>query len=267
MSTILLLIACLDPGTDTPDPVPGPTPVATPDGEPTAACLAYLDCLSVVSPATVAQVVDQFGANGSCWEPGADADLCDVACTEGLEDVRGAPDSPTTCYHGADDDEIVDDHEVLCDGLAVPNTLDETQTTCIAPVVLACPDDAQAQVDACLVVPTPTPVPSFVPGIWQVETIADPSPDGCDPVGTIRRFQVDGDGFTVSGASLIDASGTVLSTGTNCYGPGVGCGFFDQGFQTFLTFDTTTTLTGSLLIAAPGGGTCAFVDVSGFLEP
>ncbi len=71
---------------------------------PTAACAAYLECATVVSPGELGMLLDAYGPEGSCWESTQDvADQCDEACANGLAQLMAAAPNEPACVEPSDD--------------------------------------------------------------------------------------------------------------------------------------------------------------------
>ncbi len=90
---VLLILAC---GSDPPasdDDGSGGT--STGGGGPgREACDQYIECVSVVAPAGLADVIDAYGVTGSCWAE-LGSEQCIQACIQGTADFHmGFPDEP-----------------------------------------------------------------------------------------------------------------------------------------------------------------------------
>jgi hypothetical protein len=67
----------------------------TPGWNDREACQEYLECLAVVAPAIVGDVLPLYGDNGSCWTSAVDSAVCGAACREDLARYHAEhPDEP-----------------------------------------------------------------------------------------------------------------------------------------------------------------------------
>ena len=53
-------------------------------------CLDYLECLAVVSPASVGAGLESYGPRSACWTDDRSADLCNRACQAALDQCTTA---------------------------------------------------------------------------------------------------------------------------------------------------------------------------------
>jgi len=183
-------------------------------------CDAYMDCLAETDADGFAAVLDQYGADGSCWTSG-DGERCEQACASGLEDVlSGYEDLAPACMYGRSDDEVLEQADRLCPDAHAPGEVDEEDLACVVDAVLECASDAQEAVYTCWYEEPEPRNTTFEPGVWVMTYT--PDSEFLDGWGSTHwtcelptRFDVvlDGNGERVDQFDVLDDRGRVLHEG------------------------------------------------------
>lgn len=186
-------------------------------------CDAYMDCLAETDADGFAAVLDQYGADGSCWSSG-DGERCEQACASGLEDVlSGYEDLAPACMYGRTDDEVLAEADRLCPDAHAPEEVGEEDLACVVDAVLECASDAQEAVYTCWYEEPEPRNTAFEPGVWVMTYTPDTKVleaftyynygyGGCD-LPPQFDVEIEGDGERVDGFDILDDRGRVLHAG------------------------------------------------------
>ncbi len=92
-------------GTET-DPTAAADETSTVDAE-HPACAQYIECVAALAPGAVAEAIDGFGPQGSCWTPQT-VDLCIQSCIDARHDLMMVDPEAMECWDCRDDTECTD---------------------------------------------------------------------------------------------------------------------------------------------------------------
>ncbi len=110
------------------------------DINPYAVCQDYLACAGEMAPTEMADLLEAYGPDGSCWDQGNEvADTCGAACQAGLEDLRDLPGADA-CWP-EDCADFATEYSEECPGVADETWCDDAWADwreCIEPHLWGC---------------------------------------------------------------------------------------------------------------------------------